>query len=264
MNSSVPNVLGSSACQASSTRRGRLFGRTDPVDPVVVADEVAARPAQQRHLQAARAVQDVGAEAVLVAQRRARLEDPAVDAPPEVLDEPAEDAPIDRAERAVEFECDSRHGEVMLCDWCAVAAQRRDPPGHQANHDQTRHAATDHGEHRAGQRRDHARLEGAELVRGADEDGFDRRHPAAQGVWSSQLNRVLAHDHAHLIGHADQRVRRHRQRQRASTRRTGSSPARRRPPTVSRSRPALVGGGRTIRITAISNVPASSEADRMP
>ena len=67
----------------------------DPVGPVVVADEVPARPAQHAEPQLAEQAEHVLAEAAVVGQRRALLVQPAVDAPSEVLDEPAEHLPVE-------------------------------------------------------------------------------------------------------------------------------------------------------------------------
>src|SRR6476469_9578825 len=67
----------------------------DPVGPVVVADEVPARPAQHPEPQLAEQAEHVLAEAAVVGQRRAPVVQPAVDAPSEVLDEPAEHLPVE-------------------------------------------------------------------------------------------------------------------------------------------------------------------------
>src|SRR6476469_8971658 len=64
--------------------------RPDPVGPVVVADEVPARPAQHAEAQLAEQAEHVLAEAAVVGQRRAFLVKTAVDAAAQVLDEPAE------------------------------------------------------------------------------------------------------------------------------------------------------------------------------
>src|SRR6185312_6519267 len=73
--------------------------RADPVGPVVVADEVAARPAQHAEAQFAEQAEHVLAEAALVRQRRVLRVQAAVDAPAQVLDEAAEHLRIDRAKR---------------------------------------------------------------------------------------------------------------------------------------------------------------------
>jgi hypothetical protein len=76
---------------------------------VVAADEVAARPAQQGHPERSERVEDVAPEAALVGERRAFVEDAAVDAAPEMLDEAAEDAAVDAATLPIEVERDPGH-----------------------------------------------------------------------------------------------------------------------------------------------------------
>jgi hypothetical protein len=78
---------------------------------VIAADEVAARPAQDREPQRPRRRHDVAPEATLVGEARILLVDAAVDAAPEVLDELAEDAPVHRAEASPRVDPDARgHG----------------------------------------------------------------------------------------------------------------------------------------------------------
>src|SRR5205823_4670344 len=78
------------------------IARTDAVDPVIAADEIAARPAQHRHVESARGIQHVGTKAALVRKRRTFVEDAAVNAPPEVLDELAEDASVEATYLAID------------------------------------------------------------------------------------------------------------------------------------------------------------------
>jgi hypothetical protein len=80
---------------------------------VVVADEVAARPAQHAHPQVAQQAQHVRKEAAVVAQRRSLLVEAAVDAAAEVLDEAAEDVAVDLPENAAGVDGDSGHSPVL-------------------------------------------------------------------------------------------------------------------------------------------------------
>ena len=122
--------------------------------------------------------------------------------------------------------------------------------------------------HRPDEPRDDARLEGAELVRGADEDHLDGRHPPAELVRRDQRDRRRADvdaDHVHEPGDREGRERereplatvrrrsctrrRARRRRAASARRTcaaadASASARRaarRPPARSAGRPSPTG-----------------------
>jgi hypothetical protein len=66
---------------------------------VIAAHEVAPGPPQDRKAEGTRGVEDVAPEAARVAQRRALVVDAAVDAAAQVLDELAEDARVNGAER---------------------------------------------------------------------------------------------------------------------------------------------------------------------
>src|SRR5579864_5944280 len=77
---------------------GAVRRRPDAVRPAIAAHEIAARPAQHRHAQRSQRVQHVAPEALRVAERRAFLEDSAVNAAAEVFDETAEDRPIHAAD----------------------------------------------------------------------------------------------------------------------------------------------------------------------
>src|SRR5262249_54028080 len=88
---------------------GAIGRRADAVEPVVPADEVAAGPPEHRHAKGAHRLQDVLAEAARVAERRALLEDPAVDAAAEMLDEVAVDPPVHGADPPREVDADSSH-----------------------------------------------------------------------------------------------------------------------------------------------------------
>src|SRR5262249_2888341 len=88
--------------------------RPHAVQPVVAADEVAAPPSQDRDARRANSLQHVESEAAGVAQRRALLEDAAVDAAAEVLDEVAEDAAVDGAEPAGGIDHDTGHAPHYL------------------------------------------------------------------------------------------------------------------------------------------------------
>ena len=89
---------------------GPPVDRPDAVEPVIAADEVAARPSEHRDTERLCRLQHVPAEAARVAQRRALLEDPAVDAAPEVLDEVAVDPPVDGTDPAGQVDRDAGHG----------------------------------------------------------------------------------------------------------------------------------------------------------
>ena len=71
----------------------------------------------------------------------------------------------------------------------------------------------DHRRHRADQRRERAGFELAQLVRGADEDGVDRRHPPAHRVGRVDLHQRLADEHADHVGGAQHEQAGERQRQ---------------------------------------------------
>ena len=86
-----------------------LVPGADAIEPVIAADEVAARPAQDGDAQRAHGVEDVGTKAARVGERGAFVVDPAVDAAAEVLDELAEDAAIDGADAPLEVDADARH-----------------------------------------------------------------------------------------------------------------------------------------------------------
>src|SRR5262249_19120376 len=89
---------------------GALFAPAHAVQPVVAADEVAPRPAEDGHPQRPDGVEHVAPEAPGVGQRRALVEDAAVDAAPEVLDEVAEDAAVHGADPPRGVDDDPRHG----------------------------------------------------------------------------------------------------------------------------------------------------------
>ena len=84
--------------------------RPHTVEPVVAAHEVPAGPAEDGDAERADRVEHVAAKAGGVAQWRAFVEDPAVDAAAEVLDEVAEDAAIDGADAPRQIDADARHG----------------------------------------------------------------------------------------------------------------------------------------------------------
>src|SRR5438094_688439 len=86
-----------------------LVPGADAIEPVIAADEVAARPAQDGDAQRAHGIEDVGTKAARVGERGAFVVDPAVDAAAEVLDELAEDAAIDGADAPLEVDADARH-----------------------------------------------------------------------------------------------------------------------------------------------------------
>jgi hypothetical protein len=81
----------------------------DTVEPVVAADEVAARPPQDRNAQRPGGVEDVAPEAALVAERRALVVDAAVDAAAQVLDELPEDARVHGAQTPRQVDADAIH-----------------------------------------------------------------------------------------------------------------------------------------------------------
>src|SRR5215475_1210215 len=83
------------------------------VEPVIAAHEVAARPAQHGHAQGPHGLQHVLAESALVAERRPFLEDAAVDAAAEVLDEVSEDPPVDLPDLPLEIDLDLGHRRAV-------------------------------------------------------------------------------------------------------------------------------------------------------
>ena len=70
-------------------------------------------------------LQHVAAEAALVGERRALVEDAAVDAAAEVLDEVAEDPAVDATDLAVEVDRDPGHARVPSSWTPRVAAERQ-------------------------------------------------------------------------------------------------------------------------------------------
>src|SRR5580693_6898907 len=102
-----PVALLAAPGELGAPRPGVLW--PDPIRPVVVADEVAARPAQHAHPQLAQQAQHVVAEAALVGQRRALLVDAAVDAAAQVLDEAAEHLAVELAEGPGGVDGDAGH-----------------------------------------------------------------------------------------------------------------------------------------------------------
>src|SRR5947209_699546 len=85
----------------------------DTVEPVIAADEVAPRPAQHGYAERADRLQDIEPVAARVAQGGALLEDSAVDAAAEMLDEVSEDAPIHAADAAIQVDADPGHGAPL-------------------------------------------------------------------------------------------------------------------------------------------------------
>ena len=96
MNSLKPTSLVSMLRQARSSRVGRCVDRADAVLPAVARDEVAAGVAHDRRAELADQLEHVGAEAVLVGGGVRRLVDAGVDAAAHVLDERAEQPPVER------------------------------------------------------------------------------------------------------------------------------------------------------------------------
>ena len=94
--------------------RRTLVLRTDAVSPVVAGAEVAARPSQDRDVQAADRFEHVLAEPVRVRERAAFLVDPAVNHAAEVLGEVAEEQRVDFADRAVDIDLDPGRGRRGL------------------------------------------------------------------------------------------------------------------------------------------------------
>src|SRR4029453_13882438 len=131
MNSSVPKRFDSSAYQASSLRRGRsasgppppnpgdprpgrrIRGRPPPVEPVIAADEVAAGPAQDGDAQRPHRIQHVAPEPSLVAERRALLEDAAVDAAADMVEEVSKDSPVHRADLPIQVDSNRGHASAL-------------------------------------------------------------------------------------------------------------------------------------------------------
>src|SRR3989475_9901485 len=91
-----------------------LVSGPDAVEPVVAAHEVAAGPAEDRDAQGSRGVEHVAPEAAGVGERGTLVVDAAVDAPPQVLDELAEDPAVDGAEAPREIDRDASHDPRSL------------------------------------------------------------------------------------------------------------------------------------------------------
>jgi hypothetical protein len=106
-----------------------LFARPDAVQPVVVADEVAAPSPEHADAERPQEVEDVAAEASLVGQERAFLVDAAVGTATEMLDEAAEDVRAQRTEGAAAIDRDPVHRGVepvgVVPDSSRAAAGRR-------------------------------------------------------------------------------------------------------------------------------------------
>src|SRR5262249_8774862 len=80
----------------------------DAVHPVIVRDEVAARPAQLGDIQILDGVHHIAAIAVRIGERRPFLEDAAVNAPSQMLDEVSVDFWIDLSDYALGINLDAR------------------------------------------------------------------------------------------------------------------------------------------------------------
>ena len=105
-----------------------LRRRPHPVEPMVSADEVPARPPEHGDPKRADRVQHVAPEPARVAQGRALVEDAAVDAAAEVLDEVAEDPPVHGADPAGEVDRDPGHGAPFGdADWQRSQSRRPIP-----------------------------------------------------------------------------------------------------------------------------------------
>ena len=117
MNSLVPKVFGSMVNQARSSCRGRLLDRADAVLPVVAGDEVAARVADDRRPELANELEHVAAEALLGRRRMLRLEEPAIDAPAEVLDEGPEEPGVGVADRLGSVQRSASHDACLSLEW---------------------------------------------------------------------------------------------------------------------------------------------------
>src|SRR5262245_60273913 len=109
-----PELIGLDRVPCTFEHRGARRRRADAGGPVVAGDEVAARVADDRHLERADFLEDVAAEAVLIGELRSGLEDPAVDGASEMLEERAEQAPIERGERAAGIHDDARERRRRL------------------------------------------------------------------------------------------------------------------------------------------------------
>ncbi len=95
MNSLVPKRFVSVENHARSSFVGRRSDGPDPVLPIVARHEVTARVADDGGAEFAGEVHDVAAKPLVVGRGMTRLEDAAVDATPEMLDEGAEDAAVE-------------------------------------------------------------------------------------------------------------------------------------------------------------------------
>src|SRR5207237_5053492 len=85
----------------------------DAVEPVIAADEVAARPSQDGNAQRPRRVQHVAPKTARVGERRALVVDAAVNATADMLDELTEDAAVHRSEASPEVDRNARHARSL-------------------------------------------------------------------------------------------------------------------------------------------------------
>src|SRR4029453_8682032 len=91
------------------------------------------------------------------------------------------------------------------------AAEIGPQPAYDYNHEDCRNATTDDGDRGAEERRRGSALEGAELVREADEHVVDRRHAAAQVVWRDRLFEGQADHDTEVVEHTSEIEARQRQ-----------------------------------------------------
>src|SRR5215210_2267206 len=96
-----------------------LLARTDPVGPVVAADEVPTGPAQDWYPQVFRCFENVAPVASFVAQGRAFVEDATVDAAAKVLDKSPEYPSVQLADPSVRIDLDP--GQPLLLSRFAKA-----------------------------------------------------------------------------------------------------------------------------------------------
>src|SRR5438045_1928951 len=94
--------------------RGPLVPRADAVHPVIVRDEVAARPPQLRDVQIPDGLHHIFSETAGVRERRAFFKDAAVNTAPEVFDEIAVDFGVNLADDALSVYFDPGAQRALL------------------------------------------------------------------------------------------------------------------------------------------------------
>ncbi len=87
-----------------------IIERPHTVEPVVSADEVAAGPSQDGYAQRSYHVEHVTPESALVTERRSLIENAAIDAAADMLDEVPKDPPVHRPDLPLQVDPNRGHG----------------------------------------------------------------------------------------------------------------------------------------------------------